>query len=74
MTEAEAERLARKMVRSALWPAVALKRVAIANELRRKRAAGWEVPGTEWLRKWTDETLAACEDQARLDDGHPQGE
>jgi hypothetical protein len=35
------------------------RRLMLARELKRKRDAGQELPGTEWLRKWTDETLSA---------------
>jgi hypothetical protein len=35
------------------------RRLMLARELMRKRDAGQELPGTEWLRKWTDETISA---------------
>jgi hypothetical protein len=42
-------------------------RLKIATELKRKRDAGQEVPGTEWLRKWTDDTLAALAEPSGKD-------
>jgi hypothetical protein len=37
-------------------------RQTLAAELKRKRDAGKEVPGTEWLRSWTDEVVSKPED------------
>jgi hypothetical protein len=37
-------------------------RQTLAAELKRKRDAGQEVPGTEWLRSWTDEVTTMADE------------